>query len=293
MRKLCAAALTVGLGLHLAACGDKAPTGQVAAKVGKEEITVQEIQAELNGFNPSDPKVRKLAEQQALQNIIQRKLLAKAAEDAKVDRSPEYAVQKTRMEEALLVQAWQNSLVQAVPEPSPEQVRQFIAQNPGLYANRRIFAVDQVRMPAFKDQKIFDELKPLNTIEGMVGVLQAHGIQYQTAKGTLDTLALDPKLVAEIDKLPAGEVFVVPVGDMLVANKVIDTKLSPVPNDVASKHAAQVIKARQAQESVKRMFGAAANQSDVKVLYNKAYQPPAAPAKAAAAATAAGDKKAG
>ena len=62
-------------------------------------------------------------------------------------------------------------------------------------------------MPAFKDQKIFDELKPLNTIEGVVGVLQAHGIQYQTAKGTLDTLTLDPKLVAEIDNRVVGFVL--------------------------------------------------------------------------------------
>lgn len=293
MRKLCAAALTVGLGLHLAACGDKAPTGQVAAKVGKEEITVQEIQAELNGFNPSDPKLRKQAEQQALQNIIQRKLLARAAEDAKIDRSPEFAVQKARMEEALLVQAWQNSLVQAVPEPSPEQVRQFIAQNPSFYANRRVFAVDQVRMSAFKDQKIFDELKPLNTIEAIVGVLQAHGIRFQTGKGTLDTLTMDPKLVAQIDKLPPGEIFVVPAGDMLVANRIIEAKPAPLPNDVASKHAAQAIKAQQAQESVKRMFGGAvSNHPDVKVLYNKAYEPPATPDKAAAA-QAAGEKKAG
>jgi len=292
MRKLCAAALTVGLGL-LAACGDKAPTGQVAAKVGKDEITVQEIQAELNGFNPSDPKARKQAEQQALQNIVQRKLLARAAEDAKVDRSPEFAVQKARMEEALLVQAWQNSLVQAVPEPSPEQVRQFIAQNPSLYANRRIFAVDQVRMSGFKDQKILDELKPLNTIEAIVGVLQAHGIQFQTGKGTLDTLTLDPKFVAQIDKLPPGEVFVVPVNNMFVANKIIESKPAPMSDDAAAKHAAQAIKAQQAQESVSRMFGAAVtNHPKVKVLYNKAYEPPAAPAKAAAA-EAAGEKKAG
>jgi hypothetical protein len=188
----------------------------------------------------------------------------------------------------LLVQTWRNSLVKAVPEPSSEQIQQFIAQHPELFADRRVFAVDQLRLPPVNDPKLFAELKPLNSLEEIGQVLQTHSIQYSTAKGTLDTLSLDPKLVLEIEKLPAGEVFVVPSGNALIANKITDTKVVPVPADVASKLAARYIKAGQAQESVNRMFSSAINNHPkVKVVYNKAYAPPAAPAKGA------GDKGAG
>ena len=287
MKKVILAAMTLAAGLQLSGCGAKEPTGQVAARVGKDEITVQEVQAELNGFNPPDAKTRKLAEQQALQNIIQRKLLAQAAAKAGVEKSPELAVQKARMEDMLLVQTWRNDLVKAVPEPSPEQVKQFIAQHPELYANRKVFAVDQLRLPLVNDPKLFAELKPLNDLNDIGKVLQAHGIQFQTAKGAIDTLSLDPQIVADIEKLPAGEVFVLPSGNMLVANKITDTKVVPVPDDVATKLAARYIKAEQAQASVKRMFGAAvANHPKVKVVYNKAYAPPAAAPAAAAPAKA-------
>lgn len=285
------AALTLAAGLQLAGCGDKAPTGQVAAKVGHDEITVQEVQAELNGFNPPDAKTRKLAEQQALQHIIQRKLLARAAEKAGVGKTPDFAIQKARLDDTLLVQAWQNALVKAVPEPSPEQVQQFIAQHPELYANRKIFQVDQLRMPAINDPKLFAELKPLNTLDEIAKVLQSHGIQFSTGTASIDSLAISPPLLATIEKLPPGEIFVVPSNNMLVANKITDTKVEPVPNDVAAKLAARYIKTTQAEESVKRMFGSAiANHPKVKVVYNKAYEPPAAPAKGSAGTTAAAAK---
>ena len=289
MRKLSVMALTLAVGLQLAGCGGKEPTGQVAARVGKDEITVQEVQAELNGYTAPDAKTRKLAEQRALQNIIQRKLLAQAAEKAGVDKSPELAIQKAKMEDMLLVQTWRSSLVKAVPEPSNEQIQQYVTQHPELFANRKVFAVDQLRLPMVNDPKLFAELKPLNTLEDIGRVLQAHGIQYSTAKGTLDVLSLDPKLVADLEKLPPGEVFVVPSGNMLVANKITDTKVVPLPADVANKLAARYVKGSLAQESVNRMFSSAvSNHPKVKIVYNKAYAPPAAPAKGAAAAAKAG-----
>ena len=294
MRKLSVAALTLAVGLQVAGCGSKAPTGQVAARVGKDEITVQEVQAELNGFNAPDAKTRKLAEQKALQNIIQRKLLAQAAIKAGVDKAPDLAIQKARMEDMLLVQTWRNNLVKAVPDPSPEQVRDFIAQHPELFADHKVYAVDQLRLPLVNDPKLFAELKPLNSLDDIGRVLQAHGIQFQTAKGAIDTLSLDPQVAAQISKLPPGEVFVLPSGNALIANKVTDTKVVPVPNDVATKLASRYIKATQAQESVNRMFGSVvANHPKIKVVYNKAYEPPAAPAKGAADKGAAAPAKAG
>ena len=63
----------------LAGCSGGEPKGQVVAKVGKEEVTLRDLQAELGGFKAPDAKTRKLAEQQALNQIIVRKSVANAA----------------------------------------------------------------------------------------------------------------------------------------------------------------------------------------------------------------------
>ncbi len=281
MRTVCVAVLALAVSLPLSGCGGsgKAPTGQVAARVNGQEVTVQELQAELAGFNAPDVKTRKLAEQRALQNIVARKLLAKAATDAGVAKSPDFAVQKQRMEETLLVQAWQNNLVKAVPPPAPEEIQQFIAQHPEFYANHKVFTVDQLRIPPISDPKIIEELKPLNSLDAIGQVLAGHGIRFTAAKATIDALAVDPALLNQIEKLPPGEVFVVPASNMLIANKITDTKVVPVPNDLATKHATQFIKGQRAQDSVRRQFGMVVSNPKAKVVYNKAYAPPPPPAK--------------
>ena len=276
MRTVCVAVLALAVGLPLSGCGGsgKAPTGQVAAKVNGQEVTVQELQAELAGFNAPDAKIRKLAEQRALQNIVARKLLAKAATDAGVAKSPDFALQKERMEEGLLVQAWQNNLVKAVPAPAPEEIQQFIAKHPEFYANHQVFAVDQLRIPPINDPAILAELKPLNSLEAIGQVLTSHGIRFTSAKATIDALAVEPALLNQIEKLPPGEVFVVPAQNMLIANKIVESRVVPVPNDIATKHATQFIKAQRAQEAVRRQFGAVISNPKAKVVYNKAYAPP-------------------
>lgn len=275
MRIGCVAFLALAVCLPLSGCSrGKAPTGQVAARVGGEEVTVQEIQAELAGVNVPDAATRKRAEQQALQNIVARKLIAEAATKAGVAKSPEFALQKQRMEESLLVQAWQNTLVKAVPQPAPEEVQQFITQHPDFYANHKVFTVDQLRLPVITDAKVLEELKPLNDLDVIGRVLTGHGIRYTSSKATVDSLSVDPRLLDQIVKLPPGEVFVVPNQNMMIANKIVDTKVVPVPNDVATKHAIQYIRAQRAQEAVRRQFGAVVSNSKTKVVYNKAYAPP-------------------
>lgn len=277
MGKLCVAALALAVGLSVAGCKGKAPTGQVAAKVGNDEITVQELQAELGGYVAPDAKSRKAAEQTALQNIIVRKLIAKAAAKAGVDKSPTFAIQKSRMEDVLLVQSWEKALTDAVPEPGPEQVRDYISKHPELFANRKIYTVDQLRMPALNDPKLSAELKPLNTLDEIGQLLQSKGVRFETGRGTLDSLALGSPLELEIEKLPPGEIFVVPIGNTLVANKILDTRTEPAPDALAQKVAARSIKTQQAQESVKRMFGSVVNNHPgTKIVYNPAYTPPPA-----------------
>lgn len=279
MGKLCVAALALAVGLSVAGCNGKAPTGQVAARVGNDEITVQELQAELGNYVAPDAKSRKAAEQTALQNIIARKLIAKAAAKAGVEKSPAFAIQKARMEDALLVQSWEKALTDAVPEPGPEQIRDYINKHPELFANRKIYTVDQLRMPAINDPKLAAELKPLNTLEEIGQLLQSKGVRFETGRGTLDSLALGSPLELQIEKLPPGEIFVLPIGNTLVANKVVETRTEPAPDAVAQKVAARNIKTQQAQESVKRMFGSVINNHPgTKIVYNPAYQP--APAKA-------------
>jgi EpsD family peptidyl-prolyl cis-trans isomerase len=281
MRRKAGFALAAMVVLAVAGCGkDKAPTGQVVATVDGDEITSVELRNEMRGFNPPTPEIRKAAERQALESIINRKLLAKAADKAGATKTPAYAQEKERMEETLVVQTWQNQLVNAVPQPSREEVDQFIAANPDMYAARKVFVVDQLRFPRITDPEMVKALQPMKSLGEVAAYLGSRRIPSQAAQGEIDALSLDPRVLKQIVALPAGEIFVVPANNLMVANAIRETKVVPVPTAQAMKHATAFIRNQRARESVQRQFASVVQAGKKEVVYSKAYQP-APPAKAA------------
>jgi peptidyl-prolyl cis-trans isomerase C len=290
MKSQFAVALAAVACVGLTACGDGGqPKGQVVANVGKAEVTVQDLQGEMAGFHAPNATVRKQAEQQALNSIIQRKLLAQEAEKLKIDRTPEFARQKERVDEALVVRTWQDQLVHAVPTPSLDEAQQFVTQNPDLYSARKRFSVQGVRFNAPNDPTLAAALKPLNTLDEVRALLTERKIAFANTAGEVDAFATDPRLVDQLLKLKPGAVFVMPQGGAVLVGSITGVRIDPVANDLALKHATAYLRQRRVQESVNRRFGSVVQAGLKTVKYAKGYEPQKpAPANAAAPAPAPG-----
>ncbi len=259
--------------------GGGAPKGQVAATVNGEEITTLQLRAELGNFSSRDAAVMKAAQQQALQRIILRKLIAQAARDEKLDKTPDYAIQLERGEEGLLVQLYQRKLASKAVQPTKQQAEAFVAANPDMFANRRVMYIDQV--VAGPNQITPDKFRPLKTLGEVKALLDAEGVQYQDNASSLDTISANPELVAAISKLPPGEVFVIPQGGALVFNQVTSTRAVPFRGNLATNYAMNVLRQRKSQEVVGKQIEDMRKAAESKIVYNDAFKPPA-PAKKAA-----------
>ena len=92
MRKPIFGLILVGLLTSLAACdakgSDNIPAGQTIARVDGQDVTIHELNAELKGVQLPSGDARKAVEQQALQRIIDRRILASLARERKLDQSP-------------------------------------------------------------------------------------------------------------------------------------------------------------------------------------------------------------
>jgi EpsD family peptidyl-prolyl cis-trans isomerase len=272
------------------------PKGQVVATVNGDEITTIELNRELAGFASKDPKVMKAAQQQALQQIIMRDLLTQKAKENKLDKTPEYTVQVRRGEETLLAQLYQRKLAAAVAAPTRDDAESFVASHPTMFAQHRIMVVDQlVARPNGKVKP--DEFKPLKTLEEVKGMFDARGVPYRENVATVDTLTTDPRLIDQIDKLPAGEVFIVPQQGALMFNRIASTKALPIRGDIAVNYALGVLRNQKAQDLVRTQMIALRSGAEKSITYNPAYKPdkpftpppapgmaPATPAAAPAAA---------
>jgi EpsD family peptidyl-prolyl cis-trans isomerase len=270
----------------LVGCGNKTPTGQVVATIKGKEVTSAELNSELNGFAAPNPQIRKAAEQQALNAIIARKVLAQAAEKAGVGKTPEFALQERKLHETLLVQTWQAQIAKTVPAPSKEEVDKFVADHPDLYAARKVFVVEQIRFPRPSDPALIQAFRPLKTVPEVAALLTEHKVPFQLGQGQIDALQVGPDAVAQIEKLPPNDVFIVPQGNLLIGNHITETRTVPLAPDQATKHATGYLKQKRTQDALQRQFGGVLAGAKKDVIYAKAYQPPAPPKVGAPAAAA-------
>jgi EpsD family peptidyl-prolyl cis-trans isomerase len=263
----------VALCLVLAACGGKQPKGQVVATYDGKEITATELHNELGGVGAPNAQVRKQVEQQALNSILVRKVLANAAEKAGVGKTPEFAQQEKAMREALLVRSWQGQIAKLTPQPSRIEADKFIRDNPDMYANRKIWIVDQLVFAESSDPGLAAAIRPLNTLDDIANLLTSREIPFRRGDDQLDALAIGPKGVAEIVKLPPNEVFVLKNGPNYVANRIRETKVVPFTGDQAVRHATALLKSQRTNDAIQRQFGSVLAQSKKQIKYAKEYEP--------------------
>lgn len=290
MRKGFSAAVFLGTAL-LAGCGnsgeEQLEKGQVVATVDGKDVTVHELNAELQGVNLPQGADRKAVEQAALQQVVQRRILADIARERGLDKTPMYLLQEKRAEETILAQMLQRSLASSIKPPTGQEIQTFIAQNPQLFAQRKIFSVDQIQFEAPKDMRQLTAYQPLKTMEEVEAQVKKDGLRYRRAPATLDVATANPMLVQQVLRLPPGEIFIIPAGQAVVANRITGERVEPLAGEDANRLATSLLQQQRYQDLLKRDLEPKVKTARDAVKYQEGYAPPKAPNAPAPAAPAA------
>jgi peptidyl-prolyl cis-trans isomerase C len=255
----------------------KAPTGQVVATVNGQEITRLELQAELAGIPLPDAKAQKSAEQQALQMIIVRTVLADEARKQHLDNTPDFALERQRLTDNLLAQSLQKKLANSIPTPSEEEAQRFITDHPDIFAQRKIFVVDTIRIARPTDPNVIKGLQPLKNLTDVDAYLTTNHIEHARTTGNIDAVGADPKLVDAIVKLPPGEVFLYPSNGTVLINQIRETHITPFEGEAAQKYALALLKRQRTQEAVARQLHQIVASAAPNIRYNDGYRPVSPP----------------
>ena len=109
------------------------PAREVAARVNAEVITMQEL-----------ADARKRGE--TIERLIDQRLARQRALERGLDRAPQIlqAMESARSE--ILARAYRQLIAEAQPRPTPEEVRNYYAEHPALFAQRRIYSLEEVTL---------------------------------------------------------------------------------------------------------------------------------------------------
>jgi len=258
------------MALALAGC-DKKVGGQVVAVVNGQEITQQELNAELNGQQLPENADRKAVMRQLLQRVIDRKLLVGKAKEQGLDKSPAYLAQIQRAQDAVLIEMLANNVSKNLPVPDATAATQFMNNNPSLFAGRKRYQLEQIVFQAPNDPALEAKLKPAKTLADVEAVLKAAGIQYQSGNSQLDTAALPPAIATRIAALPAGEPFIVPQNGKMVVNVIRSSEALPVPNQQAQPAAVELLRRQGVEQAMRKQVEQA--RTNAKITYDTGFEP--------------------
>ncbi len=297
--------------LALSACdkSGKAPDGQVVATVNGKDVTIHELNAELALIgNRGNDAPRKLLESVALARVIERKMLAQEATKRDLDKNPQFLLARERTDEGLLVQALQAQIQQKIQPIGRESAQKFVADNPEVFGDRKIFTLDQIQF--LRPSNIAElPLKNAKTMTEVEKVLNDANIEFRRAPQQLDSLTVNPALTREIVKISAsgnGEPFIFtdqPQGapvPVVYINNIVSTATQPFAGERAIAYAQQILQRQEVQKRLAAELKTLQDAYKPKIVYGKGYAAPdfkaaekEAAAKNAAAAKAAGEKLAG
>ena len=166
----------------LAACGDKKEKGasQTAAKVGKAEITVHQINFVLQQQRNIRPEQADAASKQILERLIDQELALQKADDLKIDRDPRVVQQLEAAKREIIARAYLEKVGEAAPKPTPEEIKKYYEEKPALFKERRIYSIQEIAIEAKPDQvpALREKLGASKNINEFVEFLKANEFKF-------------------------------------------------------------------------------------------------------------------
>ena len=224
--------------LALAGCGaDKEAATQVAVKVNKEEISVHQINNVLNRAGNLPPDQMKTASRQVLERLVDQELLVQKAIEKKLDREPKAmrALEEARRD--ILARGYMESIVTGTAKATPEEIAEYYAKRPELFAERRIYNLQEMTIAGDSANllpKLQEQLGKTRNLSGIVAWLTSQNIPFGGNVTTKAAEELPLELLPRFHQMKDGQIGVLPAKDGVLMVQLTASRTEPVDQKAAT-----------------------------------------------------------
>ena len=262
----------VAVSVFVSGCQRKAE-GQTVAVVNGEEITAPDLNFALQLAKVPQGGDQAKIRNQALEQLVDRRLLVEQARKEDIDKSPEYLNRERRGKEDLLISMLADRRLNTAQLPSDREIQNFITTHPGMFANREMWQLDQVQFETPKDAALRTQLDKAKSLDELASMLQSRNLKFVRQKNQLDTATIPQEIYAKLVTIPSGKPFIIAAGSRSVANLVAAREPRPLSGDQGKPIAVQTIRKTQTTKSLEGLLKSL--RSSAKIEYQAGYGPPA------------------
>lgn len=237
----------------LSACSNNEPGGkqtQVVAKVNGDEITVHQINGEMQRLQVpvANPQ---LVAKKMLVSLIDRQLLVQEAVKLNLDRTPEVMQLVDAAKAQIYAQAYLARKVSTLGQATEKEVQQFMVEHPEVFSRRKVFTTADIifaNNPAKVDP---DTLKNLvSNAEELRAWLKMHQIHFEIAEETIPTEALPKEAVSLADQMKIGDLLFMHDDIKVVARSIANIAEVPLSEQQAMDMATKAVNERKRQQLI-------------------------------------------
>jgi len=195
-------------------CGEKKDkaASQTAAKVGKDEITVHQINFVLQQQRNLRPEQTDAATRQILERLIEQQLALQKVDELKVDRDPRVVQQLEAARREILARAYIERVGEAAPKPTAEEIKKYYDDKPELFRERRVYSIQEIAIEARPEQvaELRAKLGEAKSINEFVDYLKAAGLRFSGNQAVRAAEQLPFNTLEAMAKMKDGQAMVVP-----------------------------------------------------------------------------------
>lgn len=274
-------ALVLMTAAGLSACGNKEKkSGQALVRVNGEEITMLQINDELKRAGVKAEQ-QEIATRQLLESLIDRQLIMAEAMRSKIDRTPEVVQAIERAKAQIIAQAYLKSIVGKISKPSSSEISDYFEKHPEYFSQRKQYDIQQLII-ATKDfsTELKAAIDTAKSLDNVVAWLDNHSVRYARGKFSRNTSDLPEAMVAKLNDMKKGQLFIVNEAEKTLLNSITDIKNSPVSAKDAEPQIEQYLINKRTKETAEAEITHLRSSSKIEYLNASAPVAPKAPEQA-------------
>ena len=220
-------------------CGESKdkPASQTAAKVNGDEVTVHQINAELQratgGQMPQGANAE-TASKRILEGLIDQTLLLQQAKESKLDRDPQVLQALESSRRQILAQAYIDRQAAGSP-PTQDEIKAFYTKHPDLFEQRKVYSFREFlfERAKFSDQ-VRDQLNAVKSPAEIAKTLTAANIRYRETTSTRAAESLPLEALPRIAKMNKGDTIAFTDQNLANVLMLLDYAEQPIALDRAT-----------------------------------------------------------
>lgn len=216
----------------LAGCSksDEKAASQVAAKVNKQEITIHQVNFLLEQQRGLRPEQIEAARKQALERLIDQELAIQKMGEIKLDRDPRVMQQVEAARREVLSRAYYERVGEGASKPTDAQVYKYYSDNPALFAERRIYRLQEwlIEAPAAQVDAVREKAQSGKALTELTDYLRANNVKFDFNQAVRPAEQLPLDSLASFAKMKDGETIIVPKPNGLLVIALVNARSEPV-----------------------------------------------------------------